>query len=137
MNPSSIVSTKMRRVSPRLPVARLQRTMDFYTQVLGFRIRCLWPNEKPTFLMLDRDDVGLSFDEVGTTPTWQAASGGGFYVEADDVRAMHEALRGRVPIEWGPEVYPYGCRQFAIRDPDGYVIIFTEETDDPPTCPDE
>jgi hypothetical protein len=34
-----------------------------------------------------------------------------------------------------PEVYHNGCREFAIRDPDGYLIIFTEETDDPPACP--
>jgi hypothetical protein len=30
-------------------------------------------------------------------------------------------------------VYSYGRREFAIRDPDRYVIIFTEPTDDPPT----
>jgi hypothetical protein len=34
-------------------------------------------------------------------------------------------------------VYQYGRREFAIRDPNGYMIIFTEQTDDPPTCADD
>ena len=42
-----------------------------------------------------------------------------------------------LPIEWGPEVYWYGRREFAIRDPSGYLIIFSEATTDPPTCRDE
>jgi hypothetical protein len=42
-------------------------------------------------------------------------------------------VKDRVAIEWGPEVYDYGRREFALRDPDGYLVIFSEETDDPPT----
>jgi hypothetical protein len=34
----------------------------------------------------------------------------------------------------GAEVYSYGRREFAIRAPDGYLLIFSEETTDPPTC---
>jgi hypothetical protein len=49
---------------------------------------------------------------------------------------LHELLKARVPIEWGPEVYAYGRPEFAIRDLGGYVIIFTEPTDDPPTTSD-
>jgi hypothetical protein len=43
---------------------------------------------------------------------------------------MHADLAGVVPIEWGPEVYFYGRREFAVRDPDGYLLIFTEPTDE-------
>lgn len=54
-------------------------------------------------------------------------------IEVIDARALHALLEPTVPIEWGPEVYSYGRREFAIRDPDRYVIIFTEPTDEPPT----
>ena len=37
-------------------------------------------------------------------------------------------------VEWGPEVYAYGRREFAVRDPTGAMLIFSEETDDPATC---
>ena len=36
-------------------------------------------------------------------------------------------------MEWGPEVYSYGCREFAVRDPEGHTVIFTEATADEPT----
>jgi hypothetical protein len=46
---------------------------------------------------------------------------------------LAEALSRDGRLEWGPEVYWYG-REFAILDPEGYMVIFSEETDDPPTC---
>ena len=39
-------------------------------------------------------------------------------------------------IEWGPEVYAYHRREFAFRDPDGHLVIVSEETDDPVTADD-
>jgi len=29
------------------------------------------------------------------------------------------------PIEWGPEVYGYGRREFAIKDCNGYTLTFS------------
>jgi len=34
-------------------------------------------------------------------------------------------------------VYAYGRREFAIRDPDGNLVILSEATDDPVTSPDD
>jgi hypothetical protein len=31
-----------------------------------------------------------------------------------------------VPFLWGPEVTELGVREFAVRDPNGYVIAFAE-----------
>ena len=46
---------------------------------------------------------------------------------------LFRALDGRVGVDWGPEVYTYGRREFAIRDPDLYQIVFSEETEDEAT----
>ncbi len=108
--------------------------MKFYTKLLGFRVSCAWPAEAPTFLLLDRDDVRLAFDVVEARARPMSADSVGFYLEVDDAFALHRKIRRRVKIEWGPEVYSYGRREFAIRDPEGYLIIFTEKTDDPTTC---
>jgi catechol 2,3-dioxygenase-like lactoylglutathione lyase family enzyme len=121
-------------VTPRLPVADLARTVGFYTRLLGFQISALWPEDRPTFAMLDRDAVSLGFfapDAQRGTVTIGTAD---LYIATEDVQAMHASLKDIVPIEWGPEVYFYGRREFAVRDPDGYLLIFTEPTDDPPTC---
>lgn len=47
---------------------------------------------------------------------------------------MHGDIATRVAIEWGPEVYFYGRREFGFRDPDGNLIVLSEKTDAAVTC---
>lgn len=47
---------------------------------------------------------------------------------------LYEAIKAKAKVVWGPEVYSYGMREFAIEDPNGYRIAFCEPTDDPLTC---
>ncbi|MFQ5677217.1 MAG: hypothetical protein ACE5G1_15095 [bacterium] len=47
---------------------------------------------------------------------------------------MHNSIKDKVEVLWGPEVFQYGMREFAIRDCNGYTLAFGEPTDDPPTC---
>jgi hypothetical protein len=32
--------------------------------------------------------------------------------------------QGSCPAEWGPEEMPYGMLEFAIKDPNGYLLSF-------------
>jgi catechol 2,3-dioxygenase-like lactoylglutathione lyase family enzyme len=125
--------TRFLKVVPRLPVADLSRTTRFYTEVLGFRVGLLWPADAPAFTILERDGLAVQFYSPDG-PVAEPAGHGTLNFEVSDVRAIHEALRERVRVEWGPEVYSYGRREFAVKDPDGYLLIFTELTSDPPTC---
>ena len=120
--------------TPRLPVADLRRTADFYTQHLDFEVNGLWPEDQPTFLMLSLDVARLQF-YVPNPP--EPCGHAMLSLHVDDALGLHRSLVSQVPIEWGPEVYWYGCREFAIRDPDGYLLIISEETNEPPTCHDE
>lgn len=129
------------RLTPRLPVVELERTIDFYTRRLGFAIDVLWPETRPTFAILCRDAASVAFFErddpepapVRSDPEPAPARGAELYIETDDVRAVYESVDGAVSVEWGPEVYSYGRLEFGLRDPDGYLVIFTEPTDEPPT----
>jgi catechol 2,3-dioxygenase-like lactoylglutathione lyase family enzyme len=109
--------------------------LEFYTGVLGFRVGNTWPDQAATFAILERDDVCVQFYVPETSPA-ETVGHGTLSFDVDDARAFHSALRGRVAIDWGPEVYWYGRREFAIRDPSGYLLIFSEETDETPTCHD-
>ena len=126
-------------VWPRLAVQDLTRTIAFYRDVLGFDVGLLWPDESsPTFTILGRDDVQLQFyvlakDSPSGSNRGTVAGEGVINIETSDVRALHAALIDQVPVEWGPEVYIYGRREFAVRDPSGYLVIFTEESRDDPT----
>ena len=130
------MSPRLTGVIPRMPVADLGRTVAFYARVLDFEVSVLWPEDRPTFVVLDRDAVSLGFftpDALRGAVTIGTAD---LYIATEDVQTLHSAIKELVPIEWGPEVYFYGRREFAVRDPDGYLLIFTEPTDDPPTCPE-
>lgn len=116
----------------------LHRTMEFYTRQLGFTVEVLWPDERPTFAILCRDEASLGFFESSDHRP-NSIGHAEFYIQVTDAPGLYDSLKDQIPIEWGPEVYSYGRREFALRDPDGYLIIFTELTDEPPTTdePDE
>lgn len=120
--------------SSRFPVADLRRTIAFYVITLGFRPSVVWPDDASTFCILDRDAIRVGFFVPDGEHTIGTPGGCDIVLEVDNVRALHETLEPNLKVEWGPEVYSYGRREFAVRDPDGYLLIFSEETSDPPTC---
>ena len=58
------------------------------------------------------------------------------WLDVEEVEEWHAQIGKDVHIEWGPEVYWYGRREFGFRDPDRHWIILSEVTHDPPTCDD-
>jgi catechol 2,3-dioxygenase-like lactoylglutathione lyase family enzyme len=115
-------------VSPRLPIRDLERTIAFYEDLLGFEAGDPWPEDDPSFVLMRRDGVVLQFilaqpnEHVGNVT---------ISLNVDDALAIHQAVAGKVEVEWGPEVYWYGRREFSFRDPDGYALIISAETSDP------
>jgi uncharacterized glyoxalase superfamily protein PhnB len=120
-------------ISPRLHIADFARSVAFYRDVLGFAVTAVFPEEDPSFAILERDGVGLQIGGPEAVKHEGASPTVTLYLDVDDARAMHAKLKGLVEIEWGPEVFFYQRREFALRDPDGHLIIVSEETDDPPT----
>lgn len=123
--------TEFKGVSPSLRVTDLDASLAFYKDLLGFGVDTLWPEEAPTLAILDRGPVHLTIQTGGCAGESEPSFTGDLRFDVAGVESLASALRGRVEIEWGPEVYPYGRREFAVRDPDGYLLIFSEPTSDP------
>src|SRR5262245_45950934 len=120
------------QVIPRLPTRDLRATIAFYTTILGFVTNVQWPEDAPTFVILTRDGTSVGFFE----PNEHQPGPPGYaelYIEVTDARSLHAVVAARAAIEWGPEVYAYGRREFALRDPSGYLVILTKRTTDPAT----
>jgi catechol 2,3-dioxygenase-like lactoylglutathione lyase family enzyme len=111
-------------------VRALDRTAAFYTSMFGFVVSLQWPHTAPTFAMLERDDARLQLYVMDDSAKCGAVI---LNMEVTDALAVHAQLKDRVTIEWGPEVYWYGRREFALRDPDENLVIVTEETMEPVT----
>ncbi|MBS0294958.1 MAG: VOC family protein [Proteobacteria bacterium] len=127
------MKTKFLRVSPRLPVTDLNRAIAFYTTILGFEAGDPWPEEAPSFVLLQKGPVSIQF-YVPNASKPEPAGYGTLSIDVEDAMAVHAAVKDRVKIDWGPETYWYGRREFSFRDPEGYALIISEETDATPDC---
>jgi len=123
-------------VSPRLQVRDVEETVRFYLDVLGFDGWSGWPEEQPNFAIVSRDGVSVQFQQ-SDGDTSQTAETTTLHFTVAEVRAVINQIGKKASIEWGPEVYSYGRREFAIRDCNGVMLIFSEITGDPPTCPSD
>jgi predicted enzyme related to lactoylglutathione lyase len=121
-----------KKTTRMLKTELLKETVAFYTGVLGFQVETLYPEGNPTFCILDKDDISVGF--VSDQDSWEGrpAMTGQLYLDVEDVNGIHEMCKGQVEIEWGPEVYDYGRREFCIKDPNGYALVFSEPTGNPP-----
>jgi catechol 2,3-dioxygenase-like lactoylglutathione lyase family enzyme len=125
--------SRFNSLEPRLHIADFTRSVAFYRDVLGFEVLSTFPEEKPSFALLARDGVGLQIGGINTTKASANPPTVTLYFDVTDALALHERLKAQVKIEWGPDVFFYHRREFALRDPDGHLIIISEETDDPVT----
>jgi uncharacterized glyoxalase superfamily protein PhnB len=111
-------TARLLALTPMLQARDLARTIAWYETVLGFRCT----GKEDGWCRLERDQVALMFmrnahlGEPHATATQ--------YIYVDDVMALWNAIKDRVTAEWEPEQMPYGMLEFAIKDPDGYLLSF-------------
>lgn len=115
------------KIVPSLLARDIAETLRFY-QSLGFRVTGQHPTDTPAaWVEMTRDGVTLQFysePPVGTPD--QPILSGTLYLSPDGVDALAAEWHDKVAFEWGPETMDYGMREFAIRDPNGYLIAFAE-----------
>jgi catechol 2,3-dioxygenase-like lactoylglutathione lyase family enzyme len=116
------------RVLPALLVSDMRRSMDFYIDVLGFTQTGYYPIESnPIRTEVRRDGVAIIlYSEAFRGDDGAPAFSGALYLFPESVPRLADELRGRVPFAWGPHETDFGVREFAIRDPDGYMLVFAE-----------
>jgi catechol 2,3-dioxygenase-like lactoylglutathione lyase family enzyme len=124
--------------TPNLVVSDLARSLAFYRDLLGFSVIVMVPPEEPPFVfaLLQRDglelflnDVKASQAEAGHEAIQPGKSGVSLYFDVTGIHALHDALRGKAHVAMPLERKFYGVTEFAITDPDGYLITFAERLD--------
>ena len=125
---------KAKKICPTLFTEDLQATIQFYCDELSFRVDVLWPEDEATFCILQNGEQFLSFYSDALAGESEAMMSGQLHIDTADVLSLHQRLQQNHEILWGPDVYHYGRREFSVADPNGYRLVFSEATDDPPTC---
>ena len=127
---------KFIRSNPHLPVKNLRQTLDFYRDTLGFYDEWTWANKDGDFKDdgIRRDDMRLLFGEdpelVGLINNNKNRLPLMWFV--DNIDDIYSELKGRdVEIADVLRTHPYGLREFAFIDINGYYVRVAEgiETD--------
>jgi len=120
--------------APVLLVRDVVKAANHYRDALGFTYDRFW-GEPPSFVILRRDGMFLMLKQVGEAkhvlPFWTVEAGlWNAYFWVSDADALHAEFVARgATIDYGPCDQPYGCREFGIRDLDGYDIGFGQPID--------
>jgi hypothetical protein len=124
----------IKSIEARLDVADVTRSARLYAATLGLEVGTVWPEESPQFAILGRDGVRLQLGRSESASTVAVSPTSTLWLDVEGVEEWHSRISRDVRIEWGPEVYWYGRREFGFRDPDHHLIVLSEVTGDPPTC---
>jgi catechol 2,3-dioxygenase-like lactoylglutathione lyase family enzyme len=128
-------------------VADLHRTITFYRDVLGFEhvmsvpaaseeVLFQYDPARPlVYTLLKQGEIELMFQEreslkenvpaFGPAPEIGATMT--FYFRVEDVDAVAAKVREHCVIVRGLHDTFYGMREIYVRDPDGYVLGFSQE----------
>ena len=112
----------------------LADTVHFYEDVLGFDRSMTVPEQSPfAFASVINGPVKIFFTARSTATKEEPqmsdlALGGGniMFIEVDGVDTLHERIAPLVKVVMSLRTQWFGMCEFAIQDPDGYVITFAE-----------
>jgi catechol 2,3-dioxygenase-like lactoylglutathione lyase family enzyme len=128
------------RLVPELICTDLDRSLEFYVGLVGFRVLYARPDER--FAFLDRDGPELMLEQPTTRDRlWPKAEltrpfgrGVNFEIQVSNVDELNSVLLAAghecfLPMEtrwYRRDDFEMGVRQFAVQDPDGYLIRLSQ-----------
>ena len=131
-------SPSITELVPMMICKDVQATIKFYQEVLGFEVRDRMDDVGTSgWASLERGAVRLMLASPSYVPTPKPIEGQLsevlFYFYTDDV----VGLRAHI-VECGHQVSDFAVRFYQMKeieltDPEGHVLIFGQDTDEPPT----
>ena len=127
---------KFNKLIPELSVSDFEKSLEFYTKILGFKVE--YTREKFAFLSLQRSQIMI--EEINNH--WKTGEleypfgrGINFQIEIKDINPILQSLKkNKHALFKNPEDKWYrkankllGCREFLVQDPDGYLLRFSQD----------
>lgn len=131
------------KLIPELSVSNFNVSLDFYTNVLGFKIE-YQREELKKFAFLSYHGSQIMIEEYlkDSNSPWNTGKlehpfgrGINFQIEVENIESIVEALeKNNYPIKMLPEENWYrkenellGNKELLIMDPDGYLLRFSQD----------
>jgi len=133
---------KFNKLIPELSVSSFNKSIDFYTKILGFKIEYQREESKFAFLSFQGSQIMIDQGNDDEDSPWftgklEYPRGRGihFQFEVDKIQPILDNLKkNNYPIKVGPKEYWFrkeneliGMEGFLVMDPDGYLIMFNED----------
>ncbi len=129
---------KLESLTPNIMVKNVNETLDYYTKILGFNIIDTNPESGEFewgFVMLD--DVGIMFQEEKSLKNeyqeLKTLNIGGaltFYIRTQNIKKLYKKIEDKVTIIKPMNTTFYGTNEFAIIDINGFILTFSETSDE-------
>jgi lactoylglutathione lyase len=126
---------KFKKLTPNLVVRDVARSMEFYRNVLGFQTSITVPEQGPyVFGAVTNGSVEIFFNDqkavleeypaLGSKPIGGSLT---LFIEIEGVEELFRKVQQHgVKITMPMKDQFYGMREFAMADPEGWVITFAE-----------
>lgn len=125
------------KLIPELSVTDINKTREFYVDVLGFKICYERPEDK--FIFVEKDGNQIMLEQINDN--WNVGKmeypfgrGINFEMTISDVDAVYERIeKAGIKSFMEMEIKDYECgnetvhqKQFLVQDPDGYLLRFVD-----------
>lgn len=141
---SSPIGTPVRfgSVVPHFRVGDVVHTAEYYRDVLGFEVAGYWDGEDvhhdsgrtALFGIVRRQQVSIHFNRADPDALRPGPEDGAYdaYFDVEGVDALADDLRARgADLLEGPANRVYGRREVVVRDCDGRILAFGEDSEAP------
>lgn len=114
---SAVKDRQIECIIPILSVRNMHASLEFYRDVLGFRLDWMVPTGQVASVSRDGCSIMLCQGEQGHPGTW-------VWVGVEDVEKLYAEYCGSgATILQPPTDYPW-AREMRVEDPDGHVLRF-------------
>jgi uncharacterized glyoxalase superfamily protein PhnB len=125
---------KLSSAAPTFAVADVGEAIRWYQEQLGFTTYPFPETPPYVFAIVSRDTVEIMFQHVPDyeKPNLYGRRPGGVwdaYIRMEGLKEFYQSIKDRVEIVLPLRKQPYGDWEFEVKDPNGYVLVFSELMD--------
>ena len=117
---------KFQPIRPMIWTDKLEETIEFYVNTLGFI--CGEYNKDWNWASLHKDEAEIMMAAPNEHTVFEKPIfTGSFYINVDQVEELWSNLKDKCKICYEIEDFPWGMREFAIYDNNGYTLQFGQD----------